>query len=70
MIDGLPEYDDIGYAAIGWGYPEYHLPTGPEPPTEKLGAAVESARKKGFKKLVEFKRVSPTGCQLQDIDLN
>jgi hypothetical protein len=70
MIDGLPEYDDIGYAAIGWGYHEYHLPTGPEPPTEKLDAAVESARKKGFKKLVEFKSVSPAGCQLQDIDLN
>ena len=70
MVDGLPEYDDIGYAAIGWGYRQYQLPTHPEPAQEKLGQAVEDARKGGFRKLLVFRGVSSAGCWLDEINLN
>ena len=70
MVDGLPEYDDIGWAAIGWGYPQYQLPTHPEPAQENLGQAVEDARKGGFRKLLVLRGVSAAGCWLDEINLN
>jgi hypothetical protein len=69
MVEGLPEYDDIGWAAVGWGYPQYNLPTAPEPATEKLDQAIEKARSAGFRDLLVFRGVSPEGCQLQPIKL-
>jgi hypothetical protein len=69
MVDGLPEYEDIGWAAVGWGYPQYNLPTGPEAPGEKLDQAMEKARSGGFRELLVFRGVSPAGCQLQEIKL-
>jgi hypothetical protein len=69
MVEGLPEYDDIGWAAVGWGYPQYNLPTAPEPATEKLDQAIEKARSGGFSDLLVFRGVSPEGCQLQQLRL-
>jgi hypothetical protein len=69
MVEGLPEYDDIGWAAVGWGYPQYNLPTAPEAPTEKTDRAMEKARQGGFRELLVFRGVSPAGCQLQEVKL-
>jgi len=69
MVEGLPEYDDIGWAAVGWGYPQYHLPTAPEPATEKLDQAIEKARGGGFRELLVFRGATSSGCQLQDVKL-
>ncbi len=69
MVEGLPEYDDIGWAAVGWGYPQYNLPTAPEPPTEILDEAIEKARGGGFHELLVFRAASPEGCQLQQVKL-
>jgi hypothetical protein len=70
MVEGLPEYDDIGWAAVGWGYPQYNLPTAPEAPTEKLDQAMAKARQGGFRGLLVFRGASPAGCQLQQIKLD
>ena len=70
MVDGLPEFEDIGYAAVAWGYPQYRLPTRPEPPTYNLERAIADARQKGFKQLVVFKGVSDSGCQMDELSLN
>jgi hypothetical protein len=69
MVEGLPEYDDIGWAAVGWGYPQYNLPTAPEAPTEKLDRAMAKARQGGFRELLVFRGLSSDGCQLQEIKL-
>jgi hypothetical protein len=66
MVLGLPEYEDIGWAANGWGYPQYALPTGPEPPAEKLGEAADKARRYGFLRLIVFRGVSAAGCDIEE----
>ena len=70
MVDGLPEFEDIGWAAIGWGYPEYKLPTGPEPPAMQIQQAVSKARQDGFRVLWVFRGLKPAGCDLEEIALN
>ena len=70
MVDGLPEFEDIGWAAIGWGYPEYKLPTGPEPPSMQIQQAVSKARQDGFRVLWVFRGLKPAGCDLEEIALN
>jgi hypothetical protein len=70
MVEGLPEYDDIGYAAIAWGYPQYQLPTGPEPPRENLDEAITDAKKDGFRELLVFRDVNSSGCQMNEIGLD
>lgn len=70
MVEGLPEFDDIGWAAIGWGYPQYNLPEAPEPPRENLEQAMRKARADGFKQLLVFRGVEPSSCTLQLIPLS
>ena len=70
MVDGLPEFEDIGWAAIGWGYPEYKLPSGPEPPAIQVQQAVSKARQNGFQVLWVFRGLNPAGCDLEEIALN
>ena len=67
MVSGLPEYDDVQYAAIGWGYPQYQMPSGPEVPTENLAQAVEKAKADGFQKLLVFRAPSAEDCELESI---
>jgi len=69
MVEGLPEYEDIGWAAVGWGYPQYELPSRPEPPTETLGRAIDKARKDGFRRLLVLRDVTASGCGFQEIPL-
>jgi len=69
MVEGLPEFEDIGWAETGWGYPQYKLPTGPEPPTEKLGEATEKARTDGFQELLVLRGVTASGCEFQAVSL-
>jgi hypothetical protein len=69
MVDGLPEYEDIGWAAVGWGYPQYQLPSGPERPTENLDRAIGDARRDGFRQLLVLRDVTNSGCGFQDIPL-
>jgi hypothetical protein len=69
MVEGLPEFEDIGWAAIGWGYPQYQLPTAPEPPTEKLQEAVAKARQGGFSTLLVMRQAGRNDCGLQQITL-
>lgn len=70
MVEGLPEYEDIGYAAIGWGYLQYRLPTQPQRPQERLDQAVEEARKDGFKTLLVLRGASNAGCGVETVNLN
>ena len=70
MVDGLPEFEDIGWAAIGWGYPEYKLPSGPEPPAMQIQQAASKARRDGFRVLWVFRGLNPAGCDLEEISLN
>jgi hypothetical protein len=70
MVDGVPEYEDIGWAAIGWGYPQYKLPSKPELPSEDLPGAIEKARANGFQRLVVFRSATPEGCELEERTLN
>jgi hypothetical protein len=67
MVDGLPEYEDIGWAEVGWGYPQYQLPKGPEPPTDDPSRAVDKARNDGFRQLLVLRNVTANGCELQEI---
>lgn len=69
MVDGLPEFEDIGWAAVGWGYPQYHLPTRPEPPTENLQQAIDKARRDGFRKLLISREANADPCSFQEIQL-
>jgi hypothetical protein len=69
MVEGLPEYEDIGWAKVGWGYPQYELPSRPEPPTENLGRAIDKARKDGFRQLLVLRDVTTSGCGFQEIPL-
>ncbi|MFZ0800484.1 MAG: hypothetical protein WCA13_17385 [Terriglobales bacterium] len=69
MVAGLPEYEDIGWAAVGWGYPQYQLPSKPEPPTENLGRAIDKAREDGFRQLLVLRDVSASGCGFQELPL-
>jgi hypothetical protein len=69
MVDGLPEFEDIGWAAVGWGYPQYHLPTRPEPPTENLQQAIEKARRDGFRRLLILREANANPCSFQEIQL-
>jgi len=69
MVDGLPEYEDIGWGRVGWGYPQYNLPTQPEPPTEKLDEAIQKARHDGFQRLLVLRDVTKNGCEFQPIAL-
>ncbi len=70
MVDGLPEFEDIGWAATGWGYPQYHLPSRPEPPADQLQDALGKARRGGFRVLWVLKGWSASGCDLEKIALN
>jgi hypothetical protein len=70
MVDGLPEFEDIGWAAIGWGYPQYKLPTAPEPPATHIQEAAAKARQSGFQVLWVLNGLSPAGCDLDKISLN
>jgi hypothetical protein len=65
MIDGTPEFEDIGWAGTGWGYPQYKLPSGPEPPADHLQDALNKARHDGFRALWGLKGMNTTGCDLQ-----
>ena len=69
MVEGLPEYEDIGWAAIGWGYPQYKLATKPEPPADRSLEATKKARAEGFQKLIILENASPEGCQLRTTEL-
>jgi hypothetical protein len=69
MVDGLPEYEDIGWAEVGWGYPQYELPSRPEPPTENLGRAIDKAQKGGFRQLLVLRDGTASGCGVQEIPL-
>jgi hypothetical protein len=70
MVNGLPEFEDIGWAAIAWGYPQYKLPPGPEPPASQIQEAVGKARQSGFRVLWVLNGVSLAGCDLENIPLN
>ena len=70
MVDGLPEFADIGWARVGWGYPQYKLPSGPEPPTENVARAVEKARANGFRELLVLRDGVTSGCGIQSIPLS
>jgi hypothetical protein len=70
MVLGLPEFEDIGWAATGWGYPQYKLPSGPESPVDQTQEAVRKARGSGFKVLWMFRGVKPDGCDLERVDLD
>jgi hypothetical protein len=70
MVDGLPEFDDIGYSAIAWGYPQYRLPTRPEQPREHVEDAIRYATMAGYRELLVFRDVSSAGCGLEKVDLN
>jgi hypothetical protein len=70
MVDGLPEYEDIGWAAIGWGYPQYSLPAAPQVPREMLEEALQKARSHGFRTLLVFRDSEVSSCQLQSVPLN
>jgi hypothetical protein len=70
MVNGLPEFEDIGWAATGWGYPQYKLPTAPEPPAANIQEAAAKARQSGFKVLWVLNGLSPAGCDLDKISLN
>jgi len=70
MVNGLPEFEDIGWAAIGWGYPQYELPTAPETPATQIEEALSKARQSGFQVLWVLKGLSPGGCDLEKIALN
>jgi hypothetical protein len=69
MVDGLPEYEDIGWARVGWGYPQYELPSGHEDPKENLDRATDKARKDGFRKLVVLRKTAVGECGLEEIQL-
>jgi hypothetical protein len=69
MVDGLPEYEDIGWAEVGWGYPQYELPSKHEEPTENLDRAIGKARKDGFRQLLVLRNPTASGCRLQEIPL-
>jgi hypothetical protein len=70
MVNGLPEFEDIGWAATGWGYPEYKLPSEPEPPAMQIQQSVSKARQDGFRVLWVFRGLNPAGCDLEEISLN
>lgn len=70
MVNGLPEFEDMGWAATGWGYPQYKLPSGPEPPATQIQEAVGKARQSGFRVLWVLEGWSPAGCDLEKIALN
>lgn len=70
MVDGLPEFEDIGWAATGWGYPQYKLPSAPEPPTDQIQEALSRARQSGFRILWVLKGGSAAGCDLEKIAVN
>jgi len=69
MISGLPEFEDIGWAATGWGYPQYKLPSSPEPPVDQTREALTKARQSGFRFLWVLKGWSAAGCDLEKIAL-
>jgi len=69
MVDGLPEYEDIGWARVGWGYPQYKMPRGPEAPTENLDGAIQRARIDGFQKLFVLRDPISSECGFQEISL-
>jgi hypothetical protein len=69
MVDGLPEFEDIGWAATGWGYPQYHLPSAPEPGADDIQKALGEARQGGFRALWVLRGWSARGCDLEKIDL-
>jgi hypothetical protein len=69
MVSGLPEYQDIGWAHVGWGYPQYKLPTAPEAPTENVDLAIDKARKGGFRKLMILRDSAGRGCRFQEVPL-
>lgn len=70
MINGLPEFEDVGWAAIAWGYPQYNLPNAPEPPANLIQEAVSKARQDGFQLLWVLKGLSPSGCDLEKMGLD
>lgn len=70
MVNGLPEFEDIGWAAIAWGYPQYQLPNAPEVPANNLDQSVSKARQYGFQRLWVFEGLNPSGCDLKEITLN
>ncbi len=70
MVLGLPEFEDIGWAATGWGYPQYKLPSGPELSVDQTQEAVLKARAGGFKVLWVFRGANQNGCDLERVELN
>jgi len=70
MVEGLPEYSDIGWARVGWGYPQYKLPSGPEAPTENLERVLDKARTDGFRELLVLRDGSAGECGIQEIPLS
>jgi hypothetical protein len=70
MVNGIPEFEDIGWAATGWGYPQYKLPSGPETPSNQIQQAVSKAREGGFRVLWVLNGLTPVGCDLEKIALD
>lgn len=69
MIEGVAEFDDLGYASTGWGYPQYKLPAAPEAPANHLPDAIKKARDDGFHMLWVMDACDGEDCNLQKITL-
>ncbi len=70
MIDGVAEFEDLGWATTGWGYPQYKLPSAPEAPANHLEAAIQKARTDGFRVLWVMDVCNGDGCNLRKVTLN
>jgi hypothetical protein len=70
MIDGVAEFEDLGYASTGWGYPQYKLPTVPELPANHLADATQKARAEGFRVLWVMDGSNSAACDLTKIPLS
>ncbi len=51
VIDGLAEFEDLGWASTGWGFPQYKLPSAPEAPANHISQAIQKARSDRFQVL-------------------
>lgn len=69
MVDGVPEFEDIGWAATGWGYPQYKLPSGPQLPVSDTEKAVNKAKQAGFRNLWVLRGLNPDNCDLEEVAL-
>jgi uncharacterized membrane protein len=66
MVRGLPEYEDIGGAGLGFGYPQFKLPSGPAVPVENDEDAMSRAKQFGLRRLLILRSVARQGCELEE----